>query len=84
MSALDESGIFLEDAGDHLCWVKVIIKARTQPASHTGASRARCPVSALESSPPWLTRPVVWRLIDVGVALMMITVALQLIFGATF
>ncbi|WP_252105949.1 MULTISPECIES: LysE/ArgO family amino acid transporter [unclassified Halomonas] len=33
---------------------------------------------------PWLTRPVVWRLIDVGVALMMITVALQLILGAGF
>lgn len=30
---------------------------------------------------PWLARPLTWRLIDIGVALMMFTVALQLLEG---
>ncbi|WP_447894909.1 LysE/ArgO family amino acid transporter [Vreelandella sp. GE22] len=31
---------------------------------------------------PWLSRPVTWRLIDLGVAVMMFAIALQLILGA--
>ena len=31
---------------------------------------------------PWLAKPLTWRLIDLGVALMMFAVAAQLIVGA--